>query len=166
MIASRSMFLVLCFLGERPPQELPRSLGAELRVRGQCRAPSSAARGPREGVRQPNSSACHLFFQVAKEHPFLLVEGELVRRNPPPTSSYPSPSRPATKRARNRGNRTSGGKTLALPKARASRRFAELKRREPRCWIVIASLIFAALRISFAEPIQKRVAPWEALSHT
>ena len=74
MIASRSMFLVLCFLGENAmPQELPQALGAELRVRGPCRAASSAARGPREAVRQPNSSACHNKIQVAREARIILA---------------------------------------------------------------------------------------------
>ena len=94
------------------PQELPQALWAELRVRGPCRAASSAARGPGEGGRQPNSSGCHLFFQVGTEQPFLLVTFELARTNPPPTS-YPSPPRPATKRTSSLKKRTSGGKTLA-----------------------------------------------------
>ena len=111
MIASRSMFLVLCFLGEMPRhKELPQALGAELLVLEQCRAASVAARGAREGVRQPNSSGCHLFFQVGTEQPFLLVTFELARTNRPP-SSYPSPSKPPTERAR-RGRRTSDGKAL------------------------------------------------------
>ena len=74
MIASRSMFLVLCFLGEMPRhKELPQALGAELLVLEQCRAASFAARGAREGVRQPNSSACHNKIQVAREARIILA---------------------------------------------------------------------------------------------
>ena len=64
------------------PQELPQALGAELQVQKQCRAASSAARGPREGARQPNSSGCHLFFQVGTEQPFLLVTFEIGENEP------------------------------------------------------------------------------------
>ncbi len=74
---------MLCFLGEMPlPRKLPRSLGAELRVQEKCRAASCAARGPREGLRQPNSSGCHLFFQVGTEQPFLLVTFEIGENEP------------------------------------------------------------------------------------
>ena len=83
MIASRSMVSgAVLFRRDASPQELPQARWAELLVQEKCRAASSAARGPREGGRQPNSSGCHLFFQVGTEQPFLLVTFEIGENEP------------------------------------------------------------------------------------
>ena len=74
MIASRSMVSgAVLFRRDASPQELPQARWAELLVQEKCRAASSAARGPREGVRRPNSSACHNKIQVAREARIILA---------------------------------------------------------------------------------------------